>query len=905
MVFSAKVFAGENMRSITVHNGLAGESVYKFYKSKWGVMWIGTSNGLSSYDGYHVQTYRVAEQRSKNLINDISQSNDGLIWVATKDGIWKLDRQKTILIRQLPEIKGNVSCIKIIGEKIYCGTDDGLYISTTLDGEKNVKHIWLSRNHVSNDNKVNDICIDGNALLILCNYEIYRYDLTTGKMHNYGLRSKLNINNSLRKIIKAGGRVFVGTLNDGLFVYNNKVKTLVPYVDVKCRVITCLSADSEKLYVGTDGGGLSVISLKDDRIVDTFSTDKESRFPLRDNTVYAYYHDSTGVDFFGYYRQGVNHNYYKNELFHLYKVPGIFDSGDKNIRSICIDGDVKVLGGRGGLWYIDEKKNTMKFFSPEELGGSIVTNIVKYAGQYYCCTFNGGVMRIDPKTLTTSRFGSSDALRNSSFGCLKVSPDNELWMSGNAGVYIYNAFTGEERHYDYRNSHLPDAYSNHIMFDRQNRCWISTAKGMCLYDPISKTIQGKGFPEGFFNSQSEMLGTWGAGDDLLFWSFDGLFRSNEEMTDFETINDETPSAKEKISQVIYDKRNRNYWVSTETGLFRYDSKLKGFQKFSDETGLMTSEFSNNAIAITDQNTLWTGTMKGLYYCNLDDAQHYYSGNAPIVLDNIMFDGDGVSGETIAEMLGKHILNLKYHWGAQTVSFTPVLMNYCDQSNLCFEYRFNKRGKWNYVNVQKMIKVENLPMGETIMEIRIAGNKKTTEYKFRVIPSGWFIMEIIGIIIFCLVLAILYRQRLIVNKQHEEMLRVQRELELTKRKYSRVNTDENAMQRLFLRLEDYMRTDKPFLDNGLKLSDVASYLGVSTVKLSQLFNMFIEKNYYDYINQWRLNEFKARLVDKRYAKYTHQALAEECGFKRSSFFTTFKKVEGVTPMEYYKRHKDQK
>lgn len=36
ILFSVKVFAGENMRSITVHNGLAGESVYKFYKSKWG-----------------------------------------------------------------------------------------------------------------------------------------------------------------------------------------------------------------------------------------------------------------------------------------------------------------------------------------------------------------------------------------------------------------------------------------------------------------------------------------------------------------------------------------------------------------------------------------------------------------------------------------------------------------------------------------------------------------------------------------------------------------------------------------------------------------------------------------------------------------------------------------------------
>ena len=67
----------------------------------------------------------------------------------------------------------------------------------------------------------------------------------------------------------------------------------------------------------------------------------------------------------------------------------------------------------------------------------------------------------------------------------------------------------------------------------------------------------------------------------------------------------------------------------------------------------------------------------------------------------------------------------------------------------------------------------------------------------------------------------------------------------------------------------------------------------------------KRKYLKLFNQWRLNEFKARLVDKRYAKYTHQALAEECGFKRSSFFSTFKKVEGVTPMEYYKRHKEQK
>lgn len=56
--------------------------------------------------------------------------------------------------------------------------------------------------------------------------------------------------------------------------------------------------------------------------------------------------------------------------------------------------------------------------------------------------------------------------------------------------------------------------------------------------------------------------------------------------------------------------------------------------------------------------------------------------------------------------------------------------------------------------------------------------------------------------------------------------------------------------------------------------------------------------YDYLNDYRIEEFK-RLVDKdEYSKYTLTALAELCGFSsRTSFFRYFKKVIGITPNEY--------
>ena len=73
-------------------------------------------------------------------------------------------------------------------------------------------------------------------------------------------------------------------------------------------------------------------------------------------------------------------------------------------------------------------------------------------------------------------------------------------------------------------------------------------------------------------------------------------------------------------------------------------------------------------------------------------------------------------------------------------------------------------------------------------------------------------------------------------------------------------------------------------------------------MSQLLNIYAEQNYYDFINRYRLEEFKQRLNDPKYSNYTLVALSEMCGFKKSSFFSTFKKMEGCTPAEYVEKKK---
>ena len=257
------------------------------------------------------------------------------------------------------------------------------------------------------------------------------------------------------------------------------------------------------------------------------------------------------------------------------------------------------------------------------------------------------------------------------------------------------------------------------------------------------------------------------------------------------------------------------------------------------------------------------------------------------------------------------LSLTYNFGVQELSFLPLILNYSDPDGQCFEYRIlgygqiaNDNEGWIVLKNRERANItEGFTLGRNLLQVRQSGQGRFTEYQVNVWPSQAFIFEVVIILLLLTAIIYSYMERRALKRQRAETARIQHELEEAKRKYSRVQTSDDELQRLYKRLDEYMRTEKPYLNNDLKLSDIASRLEVSTVKLSQLLNIFIQKNYYDFVNAYRLEEFKGRLGDKRNSQYTLLALAEECGFKRSSFFATFKKVEGVTPTEYVRRLKN--
>ncbi len=98
----------------------------------------------------------------------------------------------------------------------------------------------------------------------------------------------------------------------------------------------------------------------------------------------------------------------------------------------------------------------------------------------------------------------------------------------------------------------------------------------------------------------------------------------------------------------------------------------------------------------------------------------------------------------------------------------------------------------------------------------------------------------------------------------------------------------------------MDKKKLFLNPELTIGQLAEAIAVHPNHLSQVINSMESKTFYDFINAWRINEFKKMAAQPQNQKYTLLALAFECGFSsKTAFYRNFKNVTGQSPTQYLK------
>ncbi|QKX06750.1 AraC family transcriptional regulator [Aquimarina sp. TRL1] len=116
------------------------------------------------------------------------------------------------------------------------------------------------------------------------------------------------------------------------------------------------------------------------------------------------------------------------------------------------------------------------------------------------------------------------------------------------------------------------------------------------------------------------------------------------------------------------------------------------------------------------------------------------------------------------------------------------------------------------------------------------------------------------------------------------------------KYNKKKIEDETASTLITTLTSIMTDQQLYKNSGLKSSDIAMQLGISTHQFSQLLNDNLDKSFAAFINAYRVEEAK-RLI-KENTKYTLEAIGKESGFNsKSTFYNSFKRVVGMTPSVY--------
>ena len=124
---------------------------------------------------------------------------------------------------------------------------------------------------------------------------------------------------------------------------------------------------------------------------------------------------------------------------------------------------------------------------------------------------------------------------------------------------------------------------------------------------------------------------------------------------------------------------------------------------------------------------------------------------------------------------------------------------------------------------------------------------------------------------------------------------------SKKKTKALSAKESEVESQYLEtLITFMNDKKPYLDFELTLQKLSVKTEIPEKELSLLINHHLGKHFFDFINEYRINDAKKLLQAPSKKDLTVLEILYEVGFNsKSSFYSAFKKATNQTPTQYRK------
>lgn len=781
-------------------------AISSIHQTRKGFIWIGTANGLISYDGYNFLRYAynkdVLSTISNSHVNVILEDKQKQLWVGTNNGLNLFNKKENNFLRiDVLKVKGGRNYISSIIQDdhntIWVGTFGGI---KRLNTTKYVlEEISTDLNSPFRKSRVLSLFFDSKyGVLVGTSKGLDCFDPKNGSRKE--LPKALGDNAALLKskiwkvIKEQNGDLWFATETNGVFHYDVIKNIITNYVlDFSNRkslssnwVNDITIVDTNTIWFATKNG--ICVFKKDKKEFTTYKHNPLSGYSLSDDDVKCFLKDRHGDIWIGTNGGGVN--FFQKTNSNFTKIGEVikpnFGLNNPLVNAVAKDADGTLWVGTngGGLNHLDFKNNRNAVYLIDnfdfEKSVNMITSLVHQNEQnLYCGTFKG-LFRFNKSSKTFNRIllSQKDSKENERPITSLVMDNGDLWVgtNGNGLKKVMQDGTVESYMADGSGNSISDNFITDIA-NRTNGLWIATQYGLNYFDKKLKRVTKVFKTGGKSKLPNNSLTVLFTDSKKRFWvgaESGGINLFDEKSEKFFEINKAMGFTDETIKSISEDAQG-NIWISDNNLLYKI--KTKNFKSvpniadfeityYSSKDGLKVKQFSNNSSLKLNSNQLVFGSSNGFILFNpskLIKAQD----KTEIVLTKLIVNNEEIRPGNKDVPLDNYIsetseITLGYDQGYIGLEFTA--MNFVNPEKNEYAYKlessFNK-DDWHTIGSQHYINLTNLNSGTYLLKIKTsdAGGKWNPSIKtLRIImlPPWWrtwwayiFYLGVLGAVSFLL------------------------------------------------------------------------------------------------------------------------------------------------------------
>jgi len=666
---------------ITREDGLSNLSVSSIVEDKYGIMWFGTQGGLNRYDGQSMTVYRSNPFDTKGLLHNLIQTMaydpvNHVLWIGTYQGLSSYNiHQDTFTNYTVADNKLSnevVVTILLEGDYIWVGTLDGLnridpetkeIITYPVPG-KVVRDLHLGSDQIlylgtyeglcyfdSLKKEVTPIDLDLPSPYVMTLDEFDLGYLTLG-MWEGGLAHMNLADKSLTYKTFEDNRVYsvlqtkdttrwVGTWGGGLFVEDQNGSTY-HYEgsgqdnDLPHKVVYSMyQSQSDILWIGTNGGGIVKINPRKRNYVSLHSSPDRPQ-GLSPGKINLLHRDHLGDLWIAVYNTGIERYTPETGQIKKYFDPSNQTMGNNVTSVFQLDQDNLLLGTEIGFFNYNYQEDA---FSPLDLGlgEKIIYALEVHDQTLWIGTYNEGLYAYDFTRSSIVNFSSKDqTLSDNLVYDIHHDSQGRLWVATNNGLNLRRPDGTFKVYYKVENntSHLPNNNTRVIFEDKDQNIWIGTGGGLSLFQESTDSFSTFTEEDGLSNNMILAILQHDNGDIWVSTS-DGISIINLETQSIKTLSTEdgiggyefnTGHLKDQdgtlhfagVHGITSIPPSFNEPSTSEPNLY-----ITGVHVFQHQVDVPVGFFNNKSLTFKPSDNMLTFDFLALDYDAPDKVTYYY------------------------------------------------------------------------------------------------------------------------------------------------------------------------------------------------------------------------------------------------------------------------------------------